>query len=266
MVELEGLDAVGEVGAGGVEGGGAGGEFGLGGGDGVFGVIEVVDESFAGGFVGVFEGGDVGALALFVGAEGFEAGLGLVDGGLGVGEAAAGVKDGLEGGDERGVMVGVGEDDVELVLVGSGEVVGGVGGMAGSDVEADGVAGGDLGAEAVDGRGGLDGFGVGAGGVLETVELPVADDGKFGDDGAAGGGGVVEDERELVLLGALDAEDAAGATDEGDVAGGEIAFGGGVDGLVGGVGEQALFVGVDGIEEAFAAEGPVFDDGEGAAV
>ena len=45
-----------------------------------------------------------------------------------------------------------------------------------------------------------------------------------------------------------------------------LVFGGDVDGLVGGVGEQALFVRVDGIEEAFAAEGAVFDDGEGAAV
>ena len=67
-------------------------------------------------------------------------------------------------------------------------------------------------------------------------------------------------------LGAVDTEDALGGADEGDVAGVVVAFGGDVDGLVGGVGEQALFVGVDGVEEAFAAEVAVFDDGEAAAV
>ncbi len=41
---------------------------------------------------------------------------------------------------------------------------------------------------------------------------------------------------------------------------------GDADGLVGGVGEEAPLVGVDGVEEAFAAEGAVFDDGEGASV
>jgi fibronectin-binding autotransporter adhesin len=45
-----------------------------------------------------------------------------------------------------------------------------------------------------------------------------------------------------------------------------LLFGRDVDGLVGGVGEQAFFVGVDGVEEAFAAEVAVFDDGEAAAV
>ena len=43
-------------------------------------------------------------------------------------------------------------------------------------------------------------------------------------------------------------------------------LGGDADGLVGGVGEQALLAGVDGVEEAFAAEVAVLDDGEGAAV
>ena len=43
-------------------------------------------------------------------------------------------------------------------------------------------------------------------------------------------------------------------------------FGGDVDRLVGGVGEEAFLVGVDGVEEAFAAEVAVFYDGEGAAV
>ena len=43
-------------------------------------------------------------------------------------------------------------------------------------------------------------------------------------------------------------------------------FLGDADGLVDGVGEQALFGRMDGVEEAFAAEVAVFDDGEGAAV
>ena len=43
-------------------------------------------------------------------------------------------------------------------------------------------------------------------------------------------------------------------------------IGGDADGLVDGVGEQAVLVGMDGIEQAFAAEVAVLDDGEGAAV
>jgi hypothetical protein len=47
------------------------------------------------------------------------------------------------------------------------------------------------------------------------------------------------------------------------VAGGLVVVGGDVDGLVGGVGEQAFFVGVNGVEQSFAGEVAVFDDGEG---
>ena len=47
---------------------------------------------------------------------------------------------------------------------------------------------------------------------------------------------------------------------------GAVLAGGDTDGLVGGVGEQAFFARVDGVEQAFAAEAAVFDDREGAAV
>ena len=68
-------------------------------------------------------------------------------------------------------------------------------------------------------------------------------------------------------VGAVDVEDAFGERVSRVMwLRGLVAFGGDVDGLVGGVGEQALLVGVDGVEEAFAAEVAVFDDGEGAAV
>ena len=120
LVDLEGVDAVGEVGFGGFEGGGARVEFGLGCGDGVFGLVEVFDEAVAGTFVGVLEGGDVGALAVFVGAQFGEAGVGLVYGLLGLEEAAAGFEDGLEGGLELGVVVGFIQDQAELVVVGGG--------------------------------------------------------------------------------------------------------------------------------------------------
>jgi len=42
--------------------------------------------------------------------------------------------------------------------------------------------------------------------------------------------------------------------------------GGDADGLIGGVGEETALGGVDGVEEAFAPEVSVFDDGEAAAV
>ena len=76
----------------------------------------------------------------------------------------------------------------------------------------------------------------------------------------------MEDKRELVELGAVDLEEPMRAADEGDVVRIFVVLDGCMDGLIGGVGEQAFFVGVDGVEEAFAAEVAVFDDREGAAV
>ena len=77
---------------------------------------------------------------------------------------------GCERGFEGGVVVGVVEDEGELVVVGVGEVVGGEAVVLGADVEADGFAGRDFGAEAVDGGRGFFGLGV-------AVELPAVDDG-----------------------------------------------------------------------------------------
>jgi hypothetical protein len=228
-------------------------------GDLVFGVVEVVDEALAGGFVCVFEGDYVSALTLFFGVEGVELLVDGVEGGLGVGYVAAGVEDGLESGFERGVVAGFVEEELELLVVGVGEAVGGVAVALAADVEANGLAGVELGAEAIDGGRGFFGFGLG-------VEGPASDDGHFGDDGAMVSGGVVEDKGDLVDVSAMDVEDAAGAAEKRDAVGCFVAFGGDVDGLVGGVGEEAFFVRVDGVEEAFAAEVAVFDEGEAAPV
>jgi hypothetical protein len=52
---------------------------------------------------------------------------------------AARGEDGLEGGFECGVVVGLGEDEGELVIVGVGEAVGCDAGVGLADVEADGL-------------------------------------------------------------------------------------------------------------------------------
>jgi hypothetical protein len=170
----------------------------LGCGDGVFGLVEVADEAFAGGLVGGGEGGDVGALTVFVGAESGESGVGLVDGELGVGYASAGFEDGLEGGLEGGVIARGLEDEGELVVVRGVEAIVGVGGVVAADVEFCGRPGGQVDAEAVDAGGGLGGFGCG------VVEFEAFFDGMFEDDGAGFGGGVVEDVGDLVEVGAVD--------------------------------------------------------------
>ena len=128
-------------------------------GDLVFGGVEVVDEALAGGLVCVFQGGDVGALAFFVGVEAGEAVVDGVEGGLGVGDVAAGVEDGLERLGELRIVVGLVEDKGELVVVGAGELVGVVEGDAfrrrgGGRFRRSGED-----AEAVDGGGGLLGLG-----------------------------------------------------------------------------------------------------------
>ena len=158
-----------------------------------------------------------------------------------------------------GAGVGVAQDDGELVFRRVGEVVGGDAGVALADVEADGLAGGGFDAEAIEGGGGFVGFGVG----VEGLALV---DGVLDDDGAGVGGGVVDDVRDL--------GDVEGGLLEDAFAGGDVltrlgvvgVVGGDADGLVDGVGEQALLGGMDGVEQAFAAEVAVLDDGEGAAV
>ncbi len=88
----------------------------------------------------------------------------------------------------------------------------------------------------------------------------------FDDDGAGLGGGVVEEVFDFGDFAGLFFQDAFAYGDAGDVAGVVAVVGGDADGLVGGVGEEAALVGVDGVEEAFAAEAAVLDDGEAAAV
>ncbi len=130
-------------------------------GDLIFGLVEFVDEALASGFVGVFEGGDVVALAFFVGVERGEALVDCVDRSLGVGYTAAGFEDGLECGFECGVVIGFVEEEFKLLIVGIGETVGGVAVAPAADVEANGLAGVEFGAEAVDGGRGLFGLGLG---------------------------------------------------------------------------------------------------------
>ncbi len=113
-------------------------------GDLVLGLVELVDEALASGFVGVFEGGDVVALAFFVGVESGEALVDCVDFGLGVCYVAAGFEDGLEGGFERRIVAGFVEEEFKLLVVGIGEAVGGVAVAPAADVEADGLAGVEL--------------------------------------------------------------------------------------------------------------------------
>src|SRR5665213_1288804 len=259
FVDGEVVDGGGQVGFGGFEGGGTGGEFGLGGLDFVLRGVQVVDEAVAGALVGGVEGGDVGALALFFAAEVSELGVGLIDGGLGVSDLAADVEDGLECGFESGGVVGVVEDVGELVIVGVGELIAVYLVVLQADGQAHGFARRGFDAETVDGGGGFFRLGVGfkAEALLDVV---------FDHNGAAVGGGVVDDVRNLADFGAMDAQHSLGGADEGDAADVFVAFGGDVDGLVGGVGEQAALVGVDGIEETFAAEVAVFDESEAAAV
>ena len=141
LVDLQIRDLGGEVVFGGLQVGLRGGEVLCGRGDLVFGCVEVVDEALAGGLVGVGEGGNVGALTIFVGVQIVEVGVDLVDGLLHVGLVAARGEDGLEGGFERRVVVSLGEDEGELVVVGVGEAVGCGAWVGLADVEADGLAG-----------------------------------------------------------------------------------------------------------------------------
>ena len=155
--------------------------------------------------------------------------------------------------------VGVAQDDGELVFRRVGEAEGGSAGVALADVDADGLVGGGFDAEAMDGGGGFDGLGV-------AVDSPAGAGGVFEDDGAGVGGGVVDEVLDFVDVEGGLTEDAFADGDVFDVVGVVGVVGGDSNGLIGGVGEQAALVGVDGIEEAFATEVSVFDDGEGAAV
>jgi hypothetical protein len=112
-----------------------------------------------------------------------------------------------------------------------------------SHMQADSFPRSHFGAKTVDGGSRFFGFGV-------AVELPSGYDGDFGDDGAVVSGGVVEDKGDFVEVGAVDVEDALGGGDLSEVVGGLVAFGGDVNGLVGGVGEEAFFVGVDGVDDS----------------
>ena len=188
-----------------------------------------------------------------------EPGLRLIDGNLRFRYAHASLQDGLQGCLESGVMIRFRNQEAELVVVGAREVVGGVAFALTRDVELGGVAGGDFDAEAVDGRSCLGGFWVGD-------DLVAAGDRHFENDGALVRSGVMDGEVEVVRVGAVDVDDAFGAVDQGDVIGRFVGVDGDMDGLVCGVGEQAFFAGVDGIEEAFAAKGAGLHDGEAASV
>ena len=61
-------------------------------------------------------------------------------------------------------------------------------------------------------------------------------------------------------------QDAFGRGERGGLHGVVLRLGGDAHGLINGVGEQALLGGMDRVEQAFAAEVAVFDDGEGAAI
>ncbi len=162
--------------------------------------------------------------------------------------------------------MGVLEEEGELVLgaVDQADVV--VVGAALAYVEVDGFgrAGGEL--EAVGGGGGFGGCGGWFAVAVDVVEGPALTDGVLDDDGAGIGGGVADVVGALGDVGGGLGEDALGDFKVGGAAGVAGVGDRDADGLVGGVGEEAALVGVDGVEEAFAAEVAVFDDGEGAAV
>ena len=126
-------------------------------------------------------------------------------------------------------------------------------------METDGLVGLGGDTEAIGGGGGL-------GGLRAGVELPALADGLLDDDGAGFGCGVVDEVFDLGELGGLLAEDTFGDGNTLDALGVVGEVGGDADGLVGGVGEETALVGMDGVEEAFAAKVSVFDDGEAAAV
>jgi hypothetical protein len=84
----------------------------------------------------------------------------------------------------------------------------------------------------------------------------------FDDDHAGVSGGVVDDVGDLGDLFAMQDDNALGRGDGGDAGGVEPRLCGDADGLIDGVGEQALLGGMDGIEQAFATEVAVLDDGE----
>ena len=138
--------------------------------------------------------------------------------------------------------------------------------MALADVDTDGLVGCGFDAEAVDGGGGFYGLGCLTLTATGVVDGPAWTGGVFEDDGAGVGGGVVDEVLDFVDVEGGLLEDAFVYGDVFDAVGVIGVVGGDADGLVGCVGEKAALVGVDGIEEAFAAEVSVFDDGEGAAV
>src|SRR5947209_5822956 len=120
-------------------------------------------------------------------------------------------------------------------------------------------AGRDFDAEALDVGGGFFGLGF-------ADEGPVGGPGMLEDDGAGVDVGVADGVGGgLALFGGL-SHDAFGDAYVTERLAGAFAFAGDVDGIVHGVGEQALFFGADGVEDAFAGEGIGVEDGEAASV
>ncbi len=174
-------------------------------------------------------------------------------------DRALSLEDGFKLLEDGWAGVGVFEEQRELVVGGVGEAIELVEGVALADVEANGFAslGGD--AKAVNGGGRFEGLRVG-------VDGPAGTGGVLDDDHVGLGSGVMDE--------VLDLGDVSGGLLQDAFADGEVLDAVGViamvdgdaDGLVGGVGEETPLAGVDGVEEAFAGETAVLDDGEGAAI
>ena len=105
------------------------------------------------------QGDDVGSLTFFFGVESVELLVDDVEGGLSVGYSTTSVEDGLESLCELRIVVGLVEDVGELVVVGAGELVGGVSLRAFRPREGGRFRRGGEDAEAVGGGSGLFGFG-----------------------------------------------------------------------------------------------------------
>ena len=143
-------------------------------GDLVLGVAEVVDEALLGLLVGVLEGGDVGALTLFLVVQSIQFGIDGLLLGVEIGDLALGVEHGLEPLEQIGIVIWLFahflKEDLDLLVVDAADLDGAWVGVGLGDLEVDGSAGGDGDAEAVEGGGGLVGLGCALG-----IELVVVD-------------------------------------------------------------------------------------------